>query len=761
MRRRCVTLLVGLAIVLVSGSDASAASAPSPSPQPAGQGITQESAPATSELAVTAGATGLPAPQPGAEVHLRPSSGVFAVQGAGFGHGIGMSQYGANGVAAAGLTHAQILAFYYPGTALVGGAKSTIRIGITVDNDGVTRVGARPGLTMTTGGKTEALPSAALQWRVSASGTSASGCAVESYDGNSWTAYRAGATPCPVVFSGAEGSVDLFLPSGERTVYRGSIEATHVGTTSLATVNSLTMQSYLRGVVPSEMPTSFRGEALKAQTVAARTYAARGSNGTSYYDTCDTTACQAYRGLGRRNADGSLTSYEASSTDAAVAATDGQVLTYVFADGVTRLATTMYSSSNGGQSVAGSAGHGYLVAKADPYDSVAGNSRHAWSAELPASSLEARYGITRVERIQILSRDGAGQWGGRVKSVLVEGISATGAYQSATTTGGSIMSARPWPTYSTGLSSNYFTILTTSAVVRLAGPDRYATAAAIAEGYSSGVPVVYVASGVDFPDALSGAARAAYNSGPLLLTDPSWLPSATRGEMLRLSPGRVVIVGGAAAVSDAVAEQLRLLTTTGNLQRVSGSDRYATAAAMSSYYPIGGVVYLASGEGFPDALAGAALAGRDKAPLLLTQSGALPVSTAEALSRLAPTKVVVLGGTGVISEAVMAQAAAKTTTGSVVRLAGPDRYATAAAIAGQYGSAGSVYLASGENFPDGLAGAARAGRDRVPLLLTPSDVVPTSTSQQLARLAPPRVWVLGGSGVVSDAVAAAVARLLD
>ena len=102
----------------------------------------------------------------------------------------------------------------------------------------------------------------------------------------------------------------------------------------------------------------------------------------------------------------------------------------------------------------------------------------------------------------------------------------------------------------------------------------------------------------------------------------------------------------------------------------------------------------------------------------------------------------------------------RTTTGSAVRLAGPDRNATAAAIAAQYPSATAIYLASGENFADGLAGAARAGRDRAPLLLTPGNVLPVSTSQQVSRLMPEQVWVLGGGASVSDAVAAAVRSLL-
>ncbi len=745
---------VALAVVLTIGSSAlatpQASAGDGGANQSFGLSVTDTTVAAT---AVSTTATALPAPQAGAEVYLRPASGSFAVVGGGFGHGIGMSQYGANGAGAAGLSGSQILSFYYPGTVLQGGAPASIRIGITLDNDGVTRVGARPGLAMTTGGTTEALPAAPAQWRVSASGTTADSCGVESFDGSVWTAYRPDATPCPVVFAGTEGSVDLFLPSGVRAVYRGSISAVHHGTTSLATVNTLPMESYLRSVVPSEMPSSFHPEALKAQAVAARTYAARGSNGTAYYDACDTTSCQVYRGQGMRNADGSVTSYERTSTDTAVAATAGQVLTYVFSDGVSRLATTMYSSSNGGYEAPGSAGHGYLAPHADPYDGVSGNSRHLWSATLPVAALEARYGIARVERVQITGRDGYGLWGGRVISALVEGFAADGTYAYATASGNGLMAGHSWPSFSDGLSSNYFTIAPT--VSRLAGPDRYATAAAVAGGYAAGVPVVYVASGLDFPDALAGAARAAYNGGPLLLTDPTSLPDATRAAMVSLAPGRVVVLGGEAAVSAGVAETLRQLTTSGGLQRVSGPDRYATAAALASYYPVGGVAYVASGENFPDSLAGAALAGRDRAPLLLTTATALPQSTADALARLAPSRIVVLGGTGVVSAGVAQSLGSYATTGVVQRLAGADRYATAAAVAEQFPSASTAYLASGENFPDGLAGAARAGRDGVPLLLTPPGWLADATRIELTRLHPATLWVLGGSGAVSDATVGA------
>ena len=707
--------------------------------------------------AATLVTAGLPAPQAGAEVYLRPADGVYDITGGGFGHGIGMSQYGAQGAALKGLTYNQILSFYYPGTALVAQAPDTIKVGITSDYDGIVRVGARPGLAMTVGTTTTTLPSAPTQWRVRATGTTASTCVVESYDGSAWTVFSADKTPCPVRFSSTEGTVDLFLPTGERRIYRGAITAYHHGTTSLATINQLTLQDYLRGVVPSEMPPSWNDAALRSQTVAARTYAAGRTNGTSYYDTCDTTACQVYQGRGKRNADGTITSYEYDSTNTAIDGTKGQVLTYLFSDGVTRLATTMYSSSNGGQTVPGGAGHGYLIAQPDPYDGVAATGRpHAWSASLPAAALETRFGISDVERLQILSRDGLGQWGGRVLTVRVEGFTSSGAYVYVDTTGYGLMGAHPWPAYSDGLSSNYFGIAVGTAS-RIAGADRYATAAEVSKAFPTGVDVVYVASGVDFPDALGGAARAASNHAPLLLTAPTALPQATRDAMTRLRPGRVVVLGGTAAVSDAVAQTLSTLTTTGALQRVGGADRYETAALLAGYYqPGGSVAYVATGQDFPDALAGAALAGRDEAPVLLTGSSALPSSTASALATLQPGRIVILGGTGAVSSTVADQLARYATSGVVTRLQGSDRYATAAAIAQQFASAPSAYVASGEDFPDALAGAALAGGRGVPILLTGASALPDPTSTQLARLHPATAYVLGGTGVVSDTVLAEI-----
>jgi putative cell wall-binding protein len=197
------------------------------------------------------------------------------------------------------------------------------------------------------------------------------------------------------------------------------------------------------------------------------------------------------------------------------------------------------------------------------------------------------------------------------------------------------------------------------------------------------------------------------------------------------------------------------------LDRIGGADRYATAAAISqSHFAAGpAVAYVATGANFPDALAGAAVAGMQNAPLLLVTSDTVPWPTQVELTRLKPAKVVVLGGPGVISDAVAAALDDYATSGVLERHAGVDRYATAAAISQSHFAAGPAvaYVATGANFPDALAGAAVAGMQSAPILLVTRDTLPAATAAELSRLKPARIVVLGGLGVVSDAVRNALA----
>ena len=195
-------------------------------------------------------------------------------------------------------------------------------------------------------------------------------------------------------------------------------------------------------------------------------------------------------------------------------------------------------------------------------------------------------------------------------------------------------------------------------VTRLAGVDRYATAAAIsAATFPRGVPVAYVATGANYPDALAAIPLAARTSSPLLLTHFSGAPGATTNELARLAPGRIVVLGGTAAVSEAVVTQLRRYTT-GTVTRIAGADRYGTAAAVAGTFAPGRAsTFLATGTAYPDALAGGPAAAVLDVPLLLVAPDRLPAPTAAQLDRIRPERLVVLGGLVAIRDEVAAAAA--------------------------------------------------------------------------------------------------------
>ena len=139
-------------------------------------------------------------------------------------------------------------------------------------------------------------------------------------------------------------------------------------------------------------------------------------------------------------------------------------------------------------------------------------------------------------------------------------------------------------------------------------------------------------------------------------------------------------------------------------------------------------------------------------PLLLATRTSLPQATSDALDDLNPARIVVLGGTSMISTSVAALLGDHT-TGPVTRWSGADRFATAASVAvSAFPSSESAFVANGLGFPDALAGGPSGGAYGGPLLLVSTTAVPTPTRQQLQRLQPARIFVLGGTGVVSNAV---------
>jgi putative cell wall-binding protein/endo-1,4-beta-D-glucanase Y len=300
------------------------------------------------------------------------------------------------------------------------------------------------------------------------------------------------------------------------------------------------------------------------------------------------------------------------------------------------------------------------------------------------------------------------------------------------------------------------------AVTRIGGADRYAVSAAVsASTFAPGAPVVYIASGQTFPDALSASAAAGAEGAPVLLTARDTVPGPVLAELARLAPKRIVVLGGPATVSEAVVTTLRGRGAA--VERIGGADRYAVSAAVSAKTFTGlppRQTYVASGEVFPDALAGSAAAGADGAPVLLTARDTVPGPVAAELGRLEPGALLVLGGPNTVAPAAF------TDLGRIApatRLGGADRFAVAAAVSARTfapGRTSTVYVASGAVFPDALSASATAVANHAPVLLVSRDDIPAATAAELRRLAPTRIIVLGGTATVSDAVATALASHL-
>jgi stage II sporulation protein D len=303
----------------------------------------------------------------------------FVVRGAGFGHGVGLSQYGAYGYAKHGRSYRDILDHYYSGSRLGRASNAPVRVLLKTGSSMTFRGASRVS-------NVKLKPRTTYRVRPSGSGLAFS------------TGRRVVArSPGPVRVSRPGHPIRLLglgingVGSG---LYRGSIEFRR-GRGVMA-VNVLALNDYVQGVVPGEMPSSWHPEALKAQAVTARSYALATINRGADFDLYPDTRSQVYRGVAG----------EASSTNAAVHATSGQVVTYGG-----RIAITYYFSSSGGKtenvenSFLGSTPKPWLKGVDDPYDGI--SPRHRWSFTFTARQLQARlrgYVAGRFRKILVVRR---------------------------------------------------------------------------------------------------------------------------------------------------------------------------------------------------------------------------------------------------------------------------------------------------------------------------------------------------------------------
>ncbi len=275
------------------------------------------------------------------------------------------------------------------------------------------------------------------------------------------------------------------------------------------------------------------------------------------------------------------------------------------------------------------------------------------------------------------------------------------------------------------------------------------------------VDTVVIATGEDFADALCASPLAGAYGSPVLLTKTDTLPPDVAAEITRLGATHAVVVGGSAAVSGEVFHHLVGMLGTGNVTRIAGTTRYGTAAQVAervkALHPLDGTVFIATGQGYPDALAAGPDAWKAGRPILLVGDTAVPSETTSELASLAATRAVVLGGVGVIPDTV-AESVKEELAGpqTLVRLAGIDRYGTASEVASwSAGGEGlnwkTVGVASGETFADALGGGPAVGRWGGVLLLARAASLPTPTADALTANRPviEEVRFFGGTGAIS------------
>ena len=328
-----------------------------------------------------------------------------SITGNGYGHGRGLSQYGAKARAEAGHSYREILEFYYPGAepASIGG-KVSVLISADTSKDVVVR--DRSGLRLESlgNGRSYALKKAkATWWRIKpAKKGSASAVAYTTKGTKKWRVLRK--VPGAAQFTAGRKPITLRTPSGDRA-YRGILRSARPSGAERErdTVNIVSLEDYLKGVVPREVPALWSAEAVRSQAVAARTYAAfeRRTPLAGHYQICDTTSCQVYGGY----------TDEHPASNQAIKATRKEILT---AGG--NPAFTQFSASNGGYTTGGTVD--YLPAKKDRFDQA----YRGWTATVTDAQVRAALpAVGSLKSIEVLARNGKGAFGGRVDSIRING----------------------------------------------------------------------------------------------------------------------------------------------------------------------------------------------------------------------------------------------------------------------------------------------------------------------------------------------------
>lgn len=292
---------------------------------------------------------------------------------------------------------------------------------------------------------------------------------------------------------------------------------------------------------------------------------------------------------------------------------------------------------------------------------------------------------------------------------------------------------------------------TTIATVELAGESRYETSIKISTELFRESDKVVIASGENYPDALAASVLASELNAPLLLNPKAALRDDVKAEIARLKAKEVVLIGGENTLSEKIKEEITTLNL--KVERIADTNRYATAAKINEKVKElsnkSDHIVLANGKQYADALAAAPFAGVERAGILLSEADKLDEVTMKQLDGV--KKVTIVGGKNSISKDIEDVLKAKGI--EVTRVAGDNRYKTATEIGKTFfAKSEKVVIASGENYPDALAGSLIAIKEKAPIVLVTKDNVSAETIAQLKEFGAVQFYLLGGENTISTAV---------
>lgn len=745
-------ILLGVALAIGTGTGAaSAASAADPQ-----WGANQERPPLESPTG-TPGTTE-PSLAPGGPKANRLSSSTqsatsaatdWVLHGAGWGHGIGMSQYGAYEMARDGRLASQILAHYYTGTTYDAVADDTnISVNIAASAQSATVVSS----ALATGGGAFRV---GIQGATGTMSGAAGGQVTFSRSGSNVVA-TCGTCTTATTLIGAKLYLVWDTLAQDKTLMRlgstsyrdGTMWVTPGPSTGINVVNAVRLHDeYLDYIY--ESPWSWPVEALKAQAAAARGYAltkvAAGIRSACACHVYNTTADQVYGGY-PSSANAPYWPNWRSAVRATGSTTTGYVSRYQG-----KVIQAFYSSSSGGRTennedVWQGSPIPYLRGVSDPWSLRPSNPARAWRQVAGAGSMASVFGLPDIARLDLSRRTVNG-------GVLTAVATSSGGVQKSVRGDSLRMISASGSSFSGRVNSTMIGRLT----ARVSGSDRYEVAANVAARIPVGAGAAVLASGeaaAAFDASVSGPLSAAVN-GPLLLTRAASLPGPTLAELDRRSTSlkTVYVVGGPASVSEAVLQQLRDRGLT--VERMSGATRFDVSAnvareikALNGTVP---QVVIASGEQIADALGASGPAAALGYPILLTRAASLPDQTVQALDDTGPTWAHIVGGYVSVSPTVQSQLVARGMT--VRRHGGSDRYEVAAAVASYFRGAltnAEVVMTSGAD--EALADSLAAGSLQRLMLLTRATSLPDPTVGYL-QTTPllETVTVVGGPASVAAA----------